>query len=78
MPSAKVNEIIEKSGGSTAELDLSQVRDATAASLPADALDSFMQAGLDVALRLPEGTITLSSESAASVAAQATGRNCAN
>jgi hypothetical protein len=32
-----------------------------------------MQAGLDVALRLPEGTITLSSESAASVAAQATG-----
>ncbi|MDD4389257.1 MAG: S-layer homology domain-containing protein [Eubacteriales bacterium] len=75
MPATKVNEIIEKSGDSAAEFDLSRAGSATAARLPGDALDSFAQAGLDVTLRLPTGTMTLSSAAAASVAAQAADEN---
>ena len=70
-----MNEIIEKSGGTAAELDLSRAANATAARLPEGALSSFAEAGLDVTFRLPAGTMTLSRAAAASVATQATGES---
>lgn len=75
LPTAKVNEIIEKSKGGEAILDLSKVGGTTAAQLPEDALMAFSKAGLDVAVKLPIGTVTLDEDAAASVAQQATGSN---
>lgn len=75
MPFGKVNEIIEKSGGTAAELDLSHAANATAARLPGGALSSFAGTGLDLTLKLPAGTMTLSRASVASVAAEAADEN---
>jgi hypothetical protein len=72
LPDGKVTELISKSSG-TASIDLSRVSNATSASLPASALEKLAEAKLAVELRLPQGTITLESEAANSVAAQAGG-----
>ena len=73
LPTAKVNEIIDKSKGGEAVIDLSKVSGTAAASLPKAALEAFEDAGLDVTVKLPAGTITLDQDAAASVADQATG-----
>jgi|GEM_PF-2528335 len=74
LPTNKINEIIGKSTD-TATIDLSGVSNATSAVLPKTALAEFADARLDVELKLPQGTVMLNSEAAASVAEQASGTN---
>ncbi len=71
LPTAKVNEIIEKARDNEVVIDLSKAGSVTAAQLPASALNSFARAGLDVTVNLPAGNITLDNEAAASIAEQA-------
>lgn len=71
LSTSKVNDIIDKSKEDEAVIDLSKVRGITGASLPTSALKVFEEAGLDITVKLPEGTITLDKEAAASVAEQA-------
>jgi hypothetical protein len=72
LDAAKVTEIIGKSDD-TATLDLSEVGGVTEATLPTTALDAFADAGLDVEIKFPQGTVSLSSGAAGSVADQANG-----
>jgi hypothetical protein len=72
LDAAKVTEIIGKSDD-TATLDLSEVGGVTEATLPTTALDAFADAGLDVEIKFPQGTVSLSSGAAGSVAEQANG-----
>jgi hypothetical protein len=74
LPDSIIAEIIAKSEN-TAILDVSEVSEATGATLPADALDQLADAGLTVEIRLPGGTITFSREAAASIEQQAGGAN---
>ena len=71
LSTSKVNDIIDKSKEDEAVIDLSKVRGITGASLPTSALKAFEEAGLDITVKLPEGTVTLDKEAAASVAEQA-------
>lgn len=71
LSTSKVNDIIDKSKEDEAVIDLSKVRGITGASLPTSALKAFEEAGLDITVKLPEGTITLDKEAAASVTEQA-------
>lgn len=73
MPKTKLEEIIEKSKGGEASLDLSGLENVISVELPKNALTSFEQAGLDVTVKLPDGMITLDREAAASVSGQASG-----
>jgi len=75
LPAAKVNDIIENSPGGAAVIDLSKVSGITAAELPKAALSAMNEAGLDITLKLPAGTITLDEDAAASILEQATGSN---
>ena len=75
LPAATINEIIEKSQGGEAVIDLSNVSSVTAVSLPKDALTAFAKAGLDVTVKLPAGTITLDNDALTSVEQQADGSN---
>lgn len=72
LPGSKVTEIIGKSED-TVTFDLRDVKDTTKVTLPKAALDDFAEAGLDVAIMMPEGTVMLSGEAAASVSGQAGG-----
>ena len=75
LPAAKVNDIIENSQGGAAVIDLSKVSGITAAELPKAALSAMNEAGLDITLKLPAGTIALDEDAAASILEQATGSN---
>ena len=72
LPSDKLNEIIGESTG-TAIFDLTEIANATTVIFPKAAMNTLSGAGLDVEVRLPQGTVTLDAEAAASVAAQAGG-----
>jgi hypothetical protein len=72
LPDGTVNEIISKSDGA-AVIDLSKATNATSAALPTSALDKLADAGLDVELKLPQGTIILNTDAAASISEQAGG-----
>lgn len=72
LPASKVNEIIDKSEGSEAIIDLSEISGITSALLPIAALSAFEEEGFDVTIKLPSGTLTLDTVAAASVAEQAT------
>jgi hypothetical protein len=71
LPDSKITEIIGQADG-TAIFDLSGLTGAAAVTLPTDALNQLVAAGLNVEIRLPDGTFTLSQEAAASIADQAT------
>ena len=73
LPSSKVDEIITNSKDSEAVIDLSNVSGITAAELPKTAVSAMNEAGLDVTVRLPAGSITLNEDTAASVLEQAEG-----
>jgi len=75
VPASTVTEIINNSGGGTATIDLSNVQSATETIIPAAALSSIANAGLDVELKLPQGTITLDADALASAVEQAGGEN---
>ena len=75
LPAAKVKDIIDNSQGGAAVIDLSKVSGITAAQLPKAALSAMNEAGLDITLKLPAGTITLGEDAAASILEQATGSN---
>ncbi|MFA7078250.1 MAG: InlB B-repeat-containing protein, partial [Syntrophomonas sp.] len=75
LPAAKVNDIIKNCQGGAADIDLSKVSGITAAELPKAALSAMNEAGLDITLKLPAGTITLGEDAAASILEQATGSN---
>mgnify|MGYP000927943165 CR=1 FL=1 len=75
LPAAKVNDIIENSQGGAADIDLSKVSGITAAQLPKAALSAMNEAGLDITVKLPAGTITLDEDAGASILEQATGSN---
>lgn len=68
----KANEIIDKSTEGKAIFDLSKVSGTNAVDLPKSALAAFDDAGLDVMIKLPAGTITLDNEAAASIIEQTT------
>ncbi len=73
LPNAKVDEIITNSKGDEAVIDLSEVSGITSAELPKTAVSAMNQAGLDVTVRLPAGSITLNEGAAASILEQAEG-----
>ncbi|NLT19978.1 MAG: S-layer homology domain-containing protein [Syntrophomonadaceae bacterium] len=75
LPAAKVKDIIDNSQGGAAVIDLSKVSGITAAQLPKAALSAMNEAGLDITLKLPAGTITLDEDAAASILEQASGSN---
>jgi hypothetical protein len=72
LPESVIAEIIAQSEA-TALLDVSGVSGATGVTLPAEALDQLADAGLAVAVSLPDGSITLSPAAAGSIARQADG-----
>lgn len=73
LPTAKINEIIEKSKGGEAMFDLAKAGGTIAVKLPKEALIAFSQAGLCTIVKLPIGTVTLDIAAAASVVQQASG-----
>ena len=73
LPSDTVDEIIEKSRGGKATLDLSDVSGATGATMPKAALTQLSGAGLAMEVKFPQGTVSLNAASAASVATRANG-----
>jgi len=75
LPESKINDIIAKSKGDEALIDLSKVSGATAAELPKAALTAFAEAGLGLSIQLPAGNITLNPEAAADIAGQASSSN---
>lgn len=75
LPAAKVDDIIAKSTDGAAVIDLSKVSGVTAASLPKAAISAMNEAGLDVTVKLPAGTIILDEDAAASIVEQVTGSN---
>jgi len=75
LPESKINDIIAKSKGDEALIDLSKVSGATAVELPKAALTAFGEAGLGLSIQLPAGSITLNQEAAADIAGQATASN---
>lgn len=75
LPADNVNDIIENSQSGAAVIDLSKVSGITAAQLPKAALSAMNEAGLDITLKLPAGTITLGEDAATSILEQATGSN---
>jgi hypothetical protein len=75
LPAAKVDEIIEKTTGFTASIDLSGIAGSNAAVLPTQALDAFADAGLDLELKLASGTVKFSEATLNSIVSQATGDN---
>ena len=70
LPTSKIDEIIKETKGNEVVIDLSEVKGTEAASLPKEAIAAFEDAGLDVTLKLPTGTITLDKDAAASIAGQ--------
>ncbi|NLK92245.1 MAG: S-layer homology domain-containing protein, partial [Bacteroidales bacterium] len=70
LTTSKINKIIEESKGNEVVIDLSKVKDISAVSLPKKALETFKDAGFDVTLKLPTGTITMDKDAAASIADQ--------
>ena len=75
LPESKVNDIIARTEGDTAVINLSKVSGVTSAELPKAALIAFEKAGLDVSVELPGGIISMSQEAAADIADQTTGAN---
>ena len=74
VPDSKITEIIEKSNGEV-PFDLSGVSGATAAVLPKGALDTLAGAGLDVEIKLPQGTVKLDTDALQSIASAAQDAN---
>jgi hypothetical protein len=77
MPDSKVTEIINKAEDDTAVIDASKISGIIEAQMPKSALTKLAQAGLDVEIRLPHGTITLDKNAAKAVAAQVIGTSIA-
>lgn len=75
LPATKLAEIIEKASDKEVVFDLSAMDGITSAELQKEAITDIQKAGLDVALKLPEGTITLNEKTVSSIAEQATGAN---
>lgn len=74
LPDSKVTEIIGKSKNVTT-IDISKVSNATVAVLPKTALDTIANVGLNVEIKLPQGTVTLDTAAVQSVVASAQGAN---
>jgi len=73
LPGSKVDEIIARSKDGEVDIDLSKMGGVTSAELPKTALTAINEAGLDVTVKFPAGSITLNKDAAASVAGQAEG-----
>ncbi|NLV16520.1 MAG: hypothetical protein GXY50_04825 [Syntrophomonadaceae bacterium] len=71
MTNTQVDDIISQSQNGQAILDLQAAGNTAAVNIPNNALSSFENANLDVAVRLPEGTATINNEALASILAQA-------
>ena len=75
LPTAKVNEVIDKAAEGVATFDVSKVSDATSVAIPKAALTKIADAGLEVELKFPQATMTFDADAAASIAAQTNGAN---
>jgi hypothetical protein len=73
MSDKKVQELIDKSVGGVAEIDVSGVKNATSAEMPKEALAALGDADLAVTIELPAGSITLNQEAVDSIAGQLKG-----
>ncbi|MGI6361460.1 MAG: S-layer homology domain-containing protein [Bacillota bacterium] len=73
LPLSKVDEIIEKSLDDVAIIDLSALEDIASVEIPSLALSAFAEAGFDISLQLPKGTIILDAEAAGDIVEQANG-----
>ena len=73
LPDSMINEIIENAEDQKAVFDLSEVTNATAAVVPKEALAQLADAELAVEVILPQGTVILDNDAAASIAKQANG-----
>ena len=77
LPSNTVTQIINNAnaGDGVAYIDLSDAAGVTNATMPRTALTQFANAGLDIKIQLPQGTITIDNNAAKSAATQANGTN---
>ena len=73
LPSSKVDEIIAKSKDGEVDIDLSKVSGITSAELLKTAVTAINEAGLDVTVKLPAGSITLNEDATGSIVGQAEG-----
>lgn len=73
MPDRKVEEIIGQSSGGKVDIDVSGVKNATAAEMPKGALTAFAEADLALKVKLPTGSIALDKEALNSIAGQTEG-----
>lgn len=69
----KVNEIIAKAKNGEVVFDLQAIKDTNSVKIPKNALSSFEKAKLDIAIKLPEGTVTIDNKALASILKQSTG-----
>ena len=75
IPDAKISEIAGKAVDKKAVIDLSKLVGTTSASVPKAAIAQLAGAGVSTEFKMPQGTLTLDTAAAQSVAAQAEGAN---
>jgi hypothetical protein len=73
LPGSKVDEIIASSKNGEVDIDLSKMGGVTSAELPKTALTAINEAGLDVTVKFPVGSITLKKDATVSIVGQAEG-----
>ncbi|HHV04062.1 MAG TPA: hypothetical protein GXX64_09210, partial [Bacteroidales bacterium] len=73
LPGSKVDEIIARSKDGEVDIDLSKMGGVTSAELPKTALTAINEAGVDVTVKFPAGSITLKKDATVSIVGQAEG-----
>jgi len=68
-----IDELINEAHNNTVSFNVSGLLNVTETTIPTDALEQFVDADLSMAIRLPQGSITLDAKALASVSNQAKG-----
>jgi hypothetical protein len=71
LPTSKVNELVDSATDNKASIDVSTVRGVTDAQMTSTALTRLADEGLDLEVKLPQGTITLDNGALSSLIEQA-------
>jgi hypothetical protein len=75
LPTDKIDEIIAKSRGGIADIDLSGVKDISEAQLPAAAIDQLAENEMSLSIYLPQGEVTLNAEALEALSKAAKGND---